>query len=206
MDWALYLTFVLFVVSMSVTPGPNNLMMMSSSIVFGVKRTLPHWIGVNIGFNLMLVAAVFGLGELVQRFPWMLTVIKVAGSLWLAWMAWQFLRAALFPVPSGTSENRSEGSRPLHWYEAALFQWVNPKAILMTVSAAGVYYGLADAIWSRAAIMAGTFAVLGPPCGMAWILAGGVLRRFMSDPRWARPMNAVIAGILLLTIGLILAG
>ena len=95
MDVALYLSLVGFVIVMSVTPGPNNLMLMSSSALFGVRATLPTWLGVNIGFNIMLVAAVFGLGTLVARFPMVVMLVKFGGAIWLAWMAWLFLRAGL---------------------------------------------------------------------------------------------------------------
>lgn len=205
MDMALYASFVSFAFVMSITPGPNNLMLMSSSALFGVRATLPHWIGINIGFNLMLVGAVFGLGELVARFPWTLLVVKAGGSAWLAWMAWLFLRSALKPAPAGEG-GKAAGARPFRIHEAALFQWINPKALLMTISAAGAYIALVDGTVERAALMVATFLVFGAPCGLAWVMAGGTLRRFMNDPRSARILNGAIAVILVMTIGLILAG
>ena len=83
MDMALYFSLVGFVVAMSITPGPNNLMMMSSSALFGVRATLPHYLGVQLGFSLMAIAAVFGLGELVQRLPQALILVKAGGAVWL---------------------------------------------------------------------------------------------------------------------------
>ncbi|WP_300543225.1 LysE family translocator [Maricaulis sp.] len=206
MDMALWLSLVGFVFAMSYTPGPNNLMVMSSSALFGVRRTLPHWLGMNVGFNVMLVAAVFGLGELVLRFPVALVVVKAGGSLWLAWMAWQYAVAALNPLPAAARSAGQTRTRPFRTYEAALFQWVNPKAMMMSVSAAGAYVALADTAPERAAIMVGTFLCFGAPAGLAWMFAGGTLKRFMGDPRWARILNAAIAGIILLTIALILLG
>ena len=204
MDVALWVSLVGFVVAMSITPGPNNLMMMSSSALFGVRATLPHWFGVQLGFNLLLVASVFGLGELVARFPQSLWVVKAVGAVWLVWMASIFARAALNPQPLKTSSGNE--SRPLRLYEGALFQLINPKALLMTISAAGAYIALADGASARAVIMVATFVTFGAPCGLAWIMAGGVIHRVMADGRSARLLNGVIAGLLVLTIVLILAG
>lgn len=206
MDMALYTSLVSFVIVMSVTPGPNNLMLMSSSVLFGVRATIPHWIGVNIGFNIMLVAAVFGLGELVQRYDWMLPMVKIGGSVWLGWMAWKFIQAGMKPVDGGAVLQTEQRSRPFKLHEAALFQWVNPKAILMTVSAAGAYIALADGPTERALLIVVTFIIFGAPCGMLWILAGGALKRFMSGEKTAHWLNFGIGGLLVATTGLILFG
>ena len=226
MDMALYFSLAGFVVVMSITPGPNNLMMMSSSALYGVRRTLPHWLGVQLGFNVLLVSAVFGLGELVDRFTWTLDVVKIGGSVWLAWMSLAFFRVALAPpaarnaaavedVAAG-ADNTGQGAhepqkpsrrtRPFRSYEAALFQWVNPKAILMTVSAAGAYIALADTAGERALIFVITFVLFGAPCGLLWMLAGGVIHRFLTDRRHARILNGAIGVLLVATIGIILAG
>ena len=144
MDMALWFGLVGFILAMSYTPGPNNLMVMSSSALFGFKRTLPHWFGVNVGFNLLLVAAVFGLGELVARYPVSLTVVKIGGAVWLAWMSWKFASAAINPLPAAQRAEGKTRTRPFRTWEAALFQIVNPKALMMTISAAGAYVALAD--------------------------------------------------------------
>lgn len=206
MDMALWFGLVGFVVAMSYTPGPNNLMVMSSSALFGVRRTLPHWLGVNVGFNLLLIAAVFGLGELVERFPLTLVVVKLGGAAWLGWMAWKFARAALNPLPAAQRAEGRTRTRPFRVYEAALFQIVNPKALMMAVSAAGAYVALAETAPERALIMVITFILFGAPGGLAWMLAGGTLKRFLGDPRWARILNAGIALIILATIAMILLG
>ncbi|MHA6288384.1 LysE family translocator [Maricaulis sp. CAU 1757] len=206
MDMALYASLVGFVLAMSITPGPNNLMMMTSSALFGMRATLPHWLGINIGFNIMLVAAVFGLGELVERYPLSLLVVKLGGAVWLGWMAWLFAKAALNPLPVEARKAGRTRTRPFRIHEAALFQWVNPKALMMTVSAAGAYVALAESTGERALIMVATFAVFGAPCGLAWILAGGTLKRVMGDPRWARMLNGAIAAIIAVTAVLVLLG
>ena len=204
MDLALYFSLVVFVISMSITPGPNNLMVMSSSMLFGFRATLPHWIGVNIGFSLLLLASVFGLGELVERFPQFLWVVKSVGALWLIWMSSIFMRAAINPKP--IDETRSDTSRPFRIHEGALFQLVNPKALLMTISASGAFIALAEAAAERALIMVPTFFIFGAPCGLLWMAAGGTLHKFLGDPAHARWINAVIALLLLFTIGVVVSG
>jgi threonine/homoserine/homoserine lactone efflux protein len=213
MDMALYASLVSFVIVMSITPGPNNLMMMSSSALFGVRATLPHWLGVNIGFNIMMVAAVFGLGQLVEQFSWTLLLVKIGGSVWLAWMAWLFLSAGLKPTRGDDEEGANDtesaekpGSRPFRLYEAALFQWINPKALLMTISAAGAYVALADGPSERAFLFVATFVVFGAPCGLAWIFAGGALKRVMADGQFAGALNIAISLLLVATIALIAFG
>ncbi|SDM41929.1 LysE family translocator [Maricaulis salignorans] len=203
MDMALYTGLVSFVIVMSVTPGPNNLMLMSSSALFGVRATLPTWLGVNLGFNIMLVAAVFGLGTLVARFPWAITLVKFGGAVWLLWMAWLFARAGLATAGPDGKVAAPVRSRPIRSYEAALFQWVNPKALLMTLSSAGAYVALADTAPERAVLMVATFILFGAPCGLLWVFAGGALKRFMADGRSARILNLAIAGILLVTVAMI---
>lgn len=207
MDYALLLSLAGFAFVMSITPGPNNLMLMSSSALFGVRATLPHWVGINIGFNILLVAAVFGLGELVVRYPWSLWLVKIGGAAWLVWMAWIFVKAGLAPpAADGDAPAAQTRSRPFRVHEAALFQWINPKALMMTISAAGAYIALADQPAERAALMVVTFLLCGAPCGLAWTLAGGAIHRFMKDPAWSRRLNFVIAGLLVVTIGIVVTG
>lgn len=206
MDTALLASLVTFVVIMSVTPGPNNIMMMSSSALFGVRATLPHWLGVNLGFNLLLIASVFGLGELIERFPAMLDVVRVGGSLWLVWMAWKFAKAGWLIGRSSATTSAGQGrSRPFRSWEAALFQAINPKAILMAVSTAGAYVALADTAFERAGVFMTAFILFGAPCGLLWVFVGGGLKRLLAEGASARWLNYGIALILLATIGLILA-
>ncbi|MAC88472.1 MULTISPECIES: LysE family translocator [Maricaulis] len=207
MDMPLIASLVTFVVIMSVTPGPNNIMMMSSSALFGVRATLPHWLGVNFGFNLLLIASVFGLGELIGRFPVMLDVVRIGGSLWLVWMAWKFAHAgwAIGKAGSRAATAREDRSRPFRSWEAALFQAINPKAILMAVSTAGAYVALADTPMERVGIFVTAFILFGAPCGLLWIFVGGGLKRLLAEGASARWLNYAIAGILMFTIWLILS-
>ena len=94
MDMPLYLAFALFAFSSAFTPGPNNFMLMSSGALFGFKRTIPHISGVAVGFNFVMLAALLGMGAIVAQFPWSLTIVKIAGATWLAWLGLKFFYAA----------------------------------------------------------------------------------------------------------------
>ena len=103
MDTTLYLAFAAFAFTASMTPGPNNFMLMSSGALFGFRRTVPHIAGVFIGFNILMLAAIFGLAAIITQFPWLLTVVKIAGAIWLAWLGLKFFIAAFAKKTTATS-------------------------------------------------------------------------------------------------------
>lgn len=116
----------LFALVSSITPGPNNIMLASSGLTFGFRRTIPHMLGVNLGFTLMLVLVGLGLGTMFQQLPWLYTVLKYAGAMYLLYLAWKI-------AMSGPLESGAQRGRPFTFMQAALFQWVNPKAWVMAV-------------------------------------------------------------------------
>lgn len=204
MDTTLYLAFAAFAFTASITPGPNNFMLMSSGALFGFRRTLPHIFGVFIGFNILMLAAIFGLAAVITQLPWLLIVVKIAGATWLAWLGLKFFIAAFVRETTGTSSENHNRSRPFHFYEAALFQWANPKALIMAVAAAGAYVGLSDSITVRALLICSTFMVAGVLSATTWTIAGSTLNRLMSSGRSARILN-IIMGILLIGTALMIA-
>ena len=189
------------------TPGPNNLMLMSSGALFGLRRTLPHIAGVQAGFTAVLAASVFGLGVLVAQFPWSVTIIKIMGAAWLFWLALGFFRAAF--AKTGQTGNQADKktdspkrSRPLRFWEAAMFQWANPKALVMALATAAAYTGLAQTALSRAVILGGIFLVIGIGATVSWARAGAALNRLLSTGRRAQAMN-IIMGLLLAATAII---
>jgi threonine/homoserine/homoserine lactone efflux protein len=177
----------------SITPGPNNLMLMTSGVKYGFGRTLPHLIGVILGFAVMIAVVGFGLDVIFQRFPIALPIMRIVGSLYMLWLA---LRIAL-ARPIGQVE---PGGRPIGFLAAAGFQWVNPKAWVMALSALSTYAGIVDD-YSRSvlltALLCGLIAV---PCSAAWALFGASLSRLIRDPRVTRPFNWTMAALLIASI------
>ncbi|MBL4869644.1 MAG: LysE family translocator [Robiginitomaculum sp.] len=205
MDTALFLALVLFAFSSAFTPGPNNFMLMSSGALFGVRRTLPHIMGVAFGFNIVLLCALLGMGAIVEQFPWLLIIVKTAGAAWLAWMGIKFFKAALTKHDAKNDEPKQKTrSRPFRFYEAVLFQWINPKAIIMAIAAAGAYVGVANDLWLRALLICGTFLFIGFASAGTWTIAGNTLNRLMSSGRSAMILNIVMGLLLLATAAMIL--
>jgi threonine/homoserine/homoserine lactone efflux protein len=185
--WAL--TAFAFVAS--VTPGPNNLMLMTSGVKYGFGRTLPHLVGVILGFGLMI--AVVGLGVLFERFPQILPIMRVAGSLYMVWLA---LKIAL-AKPISKAE---PGGRPIGLLAAAGFQWVNPKAWAMALGALAAYAGVVDSYAGGVLLIAALCAAIAVPCCIAWTLFGASLSRTLKNPRIARSFNWTMAALLITSI------
>jgi threonine/homoserine/homoserine lactone efflux protein len=128
----LLLALVGFAVVSSITPGPNNMMLLASGVNFGMRRTMPHMMGVCMGFTLMLVIVGLGLGAVIMTVPLLHTVLKYGSGAYLLWLAWSL-------ATSGGLGGSQTGARPMRFIEAALFQWINPKAWVMAVTAMAVY-------------------------------------------------------------------
>jgi threonine/homoserine/homoserine lactone efflux protein len=206
MDNALFISLVGFAFIASVTPGPNNLLLMSSGALFGWRRTVPHLAGIQTGFATLMTAAVFGLGTLVDRWPWLITVVRVLGAAWLAWLSVRFFKAAMSDLSTKARMESAPISRPFRFIEALLFQWVNPKGIIAALSSAGAYIAIADLAWQRAAILVGVFFTTGIFACTTWIVAGDALNRYLSSGKSATWMNAGMGLLILATAALILFG
>jgi threonine/homoserine/homoserine lactone efflux protein len=206
MDKALLISLTGFAFIASVTPGPNNLLLMSSGALFGWRRTVPHLAGIQLGFAVLMTAAVFGLGSLVERWPWLVTVVRILGASWLAWLSLRFFRAAISDRSSAARMESAPISRPFRFLEALLFQWVNPKGIIAALSSAGAYIAIADQAWQRAAILVGVFFTTGLFACTTWIIAGDALNRYLSSGKSAAWMNTGMGLLILATAGLILFG
>jgi threonine/homoserine/homoserine lactone efflux protein len=177
----------------AITPGPNNLMLMTSGVKYGFGRTLPHLVGVILGFGLMIAVVGFGLDVIFERCPIALPTMRVAGSLYMLWLA---LRIAL-AKPIGEVE---AGGRPIGFLAAAGFQWVNPKAWVMALSALSTYAGIIDDYSRSVLLTASLCALIAVPCSSAWALFGASLSRLLRDPRVTRPFNWTMAALLIASI------
>jgi threonine/homoserine/homoserine lactone efflux protein len=169
-----------FALVTSVTPGPNNLMLMASGVNFGLRRTVPHMLGVALGFVAMTAAVGLGVMAVFEALPWLERVLRVASVGYLLWLAW---KVALAAPPEG----RAAGAQPLTFLQAAAFQWVNPKAWAMALTAIGLYAPDRD-LWGVLAVAVLFGAVNLPSVGL-WAAAGTQLRRWLSSPARLRAFN-----------------
>ncbi|MBR8342349.1 LysE family translocator [Burkholderia ambifaria] len=183
---------MLFALVTSITPGPNNTMLLASGVNFGFRRTMPHLFGISIGVAILMLCVGFGLGEAFRRMPVLYTILEIASVAYLLYLAWRI----------GTSgEVKAQGAkpRPMTLLEAAAFQWVNPKAWMMVLTAATTVRLSAD-YGMNAAWMAVVFILIGFPCICLWAAFGLGLRRFLSNRRALRIFNVTMAVLLILSL------
>jgi threonine/homoserine/homoserine lactone efflux protein len=188
----------------SVTPGPNNMMLLASGVNFGFRRTIPHMLGISLGFAGMLIALGLGLGQVFTHYPQLQTVLKVVSLLYMAWLAWKIATAGptVAPMPTGTAE---EKGAPLSFLGAAAFQWVNPKAWTMGLGAISAYTVSGD--YTRSLLIVGAvFAAVNLPTVSLWTLFGVGLRRWLTDPARVRVFNIGMALLLLASVAPIALG
>lgn len=178
----------------SITPGPNNMLLMASGATFGFRRTLPQMFGIALGFDLMLFACGLGVGALFHRFPWVEWALRVLATLWLLVLAWGVYHIS--PVGEGSSGIKS--GKPFTVWGAALFQVINPKAWTMAVGAATGYFPKDLEGWGGMALFVGIFTLVLFPCNLTWIYLGTAIRRWLENPQTRRAVGVVLA---LLTLG-----
>ncbi len=176
----------------SITPGPNNLMLLASGVNFGLARTVPHMLGIAIGFVLMIVLVGLGFVQLFVLLPWLHPAMKVAGILYMLWLAWRIANAG--EVGSGAASGK-----PFTFLQAAAFQWVNPKGWAMALTAIATYSDPSHLL-AGVLIVAAVFGVVGTPSIAVWALFGVGLRRFLSSPRTVRVFNIVMALLLVASL------
>ncbi len=186
------LALVLFAFATSITPGPNNMMLFASGVNFGFRRTVPHMLGIGAGFLSLLIGVGMGLGAVLHAYPPAFIALKVAGGLYLLWIAWKI----------GSSRSMGEGeakARPMTFLGAAAFQWVNPKAWVMAVTAMAVYpnpeqYAL------TVAMVALVFAAVNVPSVSTWAGFGSALREWLAVPVRLKWFNITMAVLLVLSL------
>jgi threonine/homoserine/homoserine lactone efflux protein len=192
----LLLALVAFAFVTSITPGPNNIMLMTSGANFGFRRTLPHMAGVALGFVFMAAAVGLGLVGLFEAWPVSYTILKAVSVGYLLWLAWKFAHAA-------PPERGGAGGRPMTFVQAAAFQWVNPKAWAMALTAVTAY---APGRGTAAVLtVAAVFGAVNLPSVGAWALAGQGMRRFLSTPARLRAFNWTMAALIVLSLWPVLA-
>ena len=170
-----FAALVVFAFVTSITPGPNNLMLMASGVNFGFRRTIPHMLGIGAGFLSLLLGVGFGLGALLTAWPALHLVLKVAGGAYLLYLAWRIAMSRSLSEGNGTS------ARPMSFLAAAAFQWVNPKAWVMAISAMALY-ATPSAPFLSVVLVAIAFALVNLPCVSTWAGFGVAMRGFLSDP------------------------
>lgn len=198
MTYSLLTGLVLFCFVSSITPGPNNLMLMATGANFGARRAAPHASGIVLGFTFMIVAIGLGVAQLFQIYPLAHQLLGVVSVIYLLYLAYKTATARTnldSPEPTG---------KPITFWQAAAFQWVNPKAWTMALAAVTVY-APQPVTYKAVIVVAAIFGAINLPCISVWLMLGVKMRRFLTTPARLRSFNWTMAGLLILSLAPIAA-
>ncbi|WP_312796503.1 LysE family translocator [Tianweitania sp.] len=177
----------------SITPGPNNFMLLASGVNFGFMRTIPHMLGIGVGFVSLLLGVGFGLGAVLSAFPALHLALKIAGGAYLLYLAWKIAMSRTL------GSARDDRAKPMSFLQAAAFQWVNPKAWVMAVTAMAIYTNPA-APFVSVVLISMIFGLVNLPSVSCWAGFGVALRGFLSDPQRLKWFNIVMGLMLAATL------
>lgn len=186
----LLLPVALFAFSMSITPGPNNVMVTASGANFGYRRTIPHLLGIGLGYPAMVAGVGFGLGGIFEAVPAVHVVLKYVGSGAILWMAWRIATA------SGIGPATERPGRPFTFLQAAAFQWVNPKGWVVAVGAISAFTTVEGDVFLEVGAITLSFVSVNYACASVWTLFGVGIGRLLKRGGWLRTFN-VAMGVLL---------
>jgi len=186
--------FAWFAFVTSITPGPNNLMLMASGANYGLRRTVPHMLGISIGFAFMVAMVGVGLVQVFDAFPWSYTALRIVSVVYLLWLAWKIANAA------PPEHARSGAGSPLTFVQAAAFQWVNPKAWAMALSAVTIY--APDRSLGSSLLVAVVFGAVNLPSVGVWAVIGVRMQRLLTDRARLKAFNVSMALLLVASPGL----
>jgi threonine/homoserine/homoserine lactone efflux protein len=193
MSERLFIAFVVFATVMFFTPGPNNIMLLSSGLTYGFRRTLPHVVGITIGFAFMIGTVGLGLGTVFIAYPVLQTILKYAGVAYLIYLAAAIAMSG--PVASGQDNRRG----PMTFWGAAMFQWINVKGWVMVIGIITAYSAVASFPWNIA-VQAALMFLMGGLSSLLWALFGSSLRPVLTSPKAVRAFNVVMAVLLLASL------
>jgi len=192
MTLTLILGLATFAFVASITPGPNNMMLMASGANFGLRRTLPHMAGVSLGFGLMMLVVGFALAKIIAALPWLYEVLRWAGAAYMLYLAYKI-------ATSHGNGTKAAPQAPMTFWQAAAFQWVNPKALAMCVGAVTTY-AAPDHLYLNVALVAVVITVIGAPCITSWAAFGVGMKRVLNRPGTMRAFNIGMALLLVLSL------
>jgi threonine/homoserine/homoserine lactone efflux protein len=191
MTYELFLALAGFALGTVITPGPNNLMLMASGANFGFRRSIPHMLGVGLGFPLMILPVGLGVMQLFDLIPQLVVVMTVASVVYMLWLAWKLANA-------GAPGEGKAGGEPLTFLQASAFQWVNPKAWAMALGAITLYAtdrSLVAILW-----VCGTYVMMGCISTTTWTVLGLQIRKVLTNPLRLRLFNWTMAAMLVASL------
>lgn len=191
MTYELILPLMMFALVSSITPGPNNLMLLASGANFGFRRTLPHMLGISLGFAFMVFLVGLGLAQVFELYPVLKLALKVLAVAYMVYLAWKIANAA---APKAAAE----AGKPFTFLQAAAFQWVNPKAWAMALTAVTIYAPSQE--FTVIAVVAAVFAAVNLPSVTLWVVLGQQAQRILTNQRRLRVFNVTMALLLVASL------
>jgi threonine/homoserine/homoserine lactone efflux protein len=188
--------FLGYVVAGTVTPGPNNLMVLASGANWGLRRTMPHILGISLGFPAMIVAVGVGLDALFDAYPLIRDVLKWVSFAYLLWLAWRIANAG----NPKSAEPGTRQARPMSFLEAAAFQWVNPKAWAMVIGGIALFTTTNSNPVVQVGAMALLFGLVCVPNCVTWCVFGTAIARYLANDRHRMVFNIAMAALLVLSV------
>lgn len=189
----LYLAIFIFGVSTGITPGPNNIMLMTSGMNFGIRRSIPHVLGICVGFPVMIILIGLGFSIVFEKFPILHEVIKILGLVYLLYLSWLIASAS-------PDKLESKESKPFTFLQAALFQWVNPKAWVVATSSISAYTTLEGNIYSQVLIIAISFFFAAIIATSTWLVFGKGIKQVLQSTKQQRIFNISMAALLVASV------
>ncbi|MCA9837404.1 MAG: LysE family translocator [Trueperaceae bacterium] len=183
------LPIISFAFVMSITPGPNNIMLWASGANFGFKRSLPHMLGINLGFGSLLLLCGLGLGALFEQFPLFQLLLKIGGSLYLVYLAYR--------IATASGIKQGEAAKPINFWEAASFQYINPKAWVMGLTAMSAFVLPQGSFILSTLVITLIFMLVNLPCISVWVIFGSAMGRFLTNPKLRLAFNLTLSALLI---------
>lgn len=191
-----FVSLVLFSVAMSITPGPNNLLLTMSGLTYGFRQTLPAIMGSLVGMAMLFLISGAGVGALILGDPRLQIGLRILAALYLVWLAWRLWQSGELA--------EAETRPPLRLWHVAGFQFVNPKAWMMTVSAVSIYVAAAEDYGARLLLVAATFLIISAPCVAIWVAFGAAMKSALKNPYRLKLFNRAMAALTVLSAVLVL--
>lgn len=188
-----YLAIFIFAASTTITPGPNNIMIMTSGLNYGIKNSIPHLLGICFGFPAMVLMVGAGFSVVFDMYPVLHEAIKILGVIYLLYLSW--LIASSSPASLDTKK-----AKPLSFFQAALFQWVNPKAWVMATGAVSAFTTITSDLLSQVIIISLMFFIVAFPCVGIWLLFGMGIKKYLNTPRHQKVFNLSMAILLIASV------
>ena len=193
LSYDIFMALVVFAFVTSITPGPNNLMLLASGVNFGFRRTIPHMMGIGVGFLSLLLGVGYGLGAVLEMAPYLYLALKFAGGAYMLYLAYKIATS------TSVGQVTDSAAKPMSFMQALLFQWVNPKAWVMAVTAMASYT-VHDAYTLSVLVIGLVFAIINVPSVSSWAAFGSLLRQWLEDPVRLKWFNLTMALLLVVSL------